>query len=228
MFLADATAGSNVICLLVLENRVNVLPASAGRSAVLSARRKQRAEFWGCSAFPVMCLACRAGQRSSPEGTSLPAAERISAARQAGVSTLGLQSEGKPSPQGTKESRRDHLPLSSLTGRDGGGVCSQRPWPGHERALLYPARPGRSKSVTVQWESLLTLILSPLRAGRGKRLGTVQKPLRILRHPHPHPGSLIGWEREKRRSSVGVISRFESCERRGWLFPLPSDGRGSG
>src|SRR6266516_2065719 len=34
--------------------------------------------------------------------------------------------EGKPGPEGTKESRRDHVLLSSLTGVDSGGVCSQR------------------------------------------------------------------------------------------------------
>src|SRR5213596_1787952 len=43
------------------------------------------------------------------------------------------------------------------------------------------------------------------------------------RRPSP-----IGWERENRPPSVGVSNRFGSCERRGSLFPLPSDGRGSG
>src|SRR5206468_10540349 len=45
--------------------------------------------------------------------------------------------------------------------------------------------------------------------------------------PSPRP-SPIGWERENRPPSVGVSSRFGSCERPVWLFPLPSDGRGSG
>jgi hypothetical protein len=63
-----------------------------------------------------MCLECRAGQRFSPAGTP----EKPS------VLTLGLQSEGKPSPEGTKELWRDHVLLSSLTGLDGGGVCTQR------------------------------------------------------------------------------------------------------
>src|SRR5438046_5644770 len=40
------------------------------------------------------------------------------------------------------------------------------------------------------------------------------------RRPSP-----IGWERENRPPSVGVSNRFGSCERRVWLFPLPSDGR---
>src|SRR6266480_12162 len=38
----------------------------------------------------------------------------------------------------------------------------------------------------------------------------------------------VGWERENRPPSVGVSNLFRSCERRVWLFPLPSDGRGSG
>src|SRR5437773_6273974 len=45
--------------------------------------------------------------------------------------------------------------------------------------------------------------------------------------PSPRP-SPIGWERENRPPSVGVSNGFGSCERRVWLFPLPSDGRGSG
>src|SRR6266536_3501963 len=44
------------------------------------------------------------------------------------------------------------------------------------------------------------------------------------RSPSPRP-SPIGWERENRPPSVGVSNRFGSCERRGCLFPLPSDGR---
>ena len=35
----------------------------------------------------------------------------------------------------------------------------------------------------------------------------------------------IGWERENCLPPVGVSNRFGSCERRVWLFPLPSDGR---
>src|SRR6266704_3255981 len=35
----------------------------------------------------------------------------------------------------------------------------------------------------------------------------------------------VGWERENRPPSVGVSNRFGSSERRGCLFPLPSDGR---
>src|SRR5438874_779838 len=42
--------------------------------------------------------------------------------------------------------------------------------------------------------------------------------------PSPRP-SPIGWERENRPPSVGVSNRSGSCERRGCLFPLPSDGR---
>ena len=45
--------------------------------------------------------------------------------------------------------------------------------------------------------------------------------------PSPRPSS-IGWERENRAPPVGVSNCFGSCERRVWLFPLPSDGRGSG
>src|SRR6266487_3445386 len=40
--------------------------------------------------------------------------------------------------------------------------------------------------------------------------------------------SPIGWERENHPPSVGQSNRFGGCERRFWLFPLPSDGRGSG
>jgi arylsulfatase A-like enzyme len=45
--------------------------------------------------------------------------------------------------------------------------------------------------------------------------------------PSPRP-SPIGWERENRPPSVGVSSHFGDCERPVLLFPLPSDGRGSG
>ncbi len=40
--------------------------------------------------------------------------------------------------------------------------------------------------------------------------------------------ALRSWQRENRPPSVGVSNRFGSRERRGCLFPLPSDGRGSG
>jgi len=39
---------------------------------------------------------------------------------------VGVRGAPLLSPEGTKESRRDHVLLSSLTGLDGGGVCSQR------------------------------------------------------------------------------------------------------
>src|SRR6266566_8963836 len=38
----------------------------------------------------------------------------------------------------------------------------------------------------------------------------------------------IGWVSENNPPSVGVSNHVGSRERRVWLFPLPSDGRGSG
>ena len=62
-----------------------------------------------------------------------------------------------------------------------------------------------------------TLILTPPARTKRSRFGAAKA--------RPSP---IGWERENRPPSVGVSNRFANCERQVWLFPLPSDGRGSG
>jgi Family of unknown function (DUF6064) len=66
----------------------------------------------------------------------------------AAFSTLGLQSEGKASPEGTKESCRDHVLLSSLTGLDGGTFVPS------VETLGFCLSPCRASTVTKNMRSM--------------------------------------------------------------------------
>ena len=105
----------------------------------------------------------------------------------------------------------------------------------------------------VQWNQTPGVRIPPLpllppreeRAGERRVVGGTRKPLSPF-VPHverekigfspqpcliqwqctrPFPIGCIGWERENCPPSAGLSNRLGSCERRVWVFPLPSDGR---
>ena len=94
------------------------------------------------------------------------------------------------------------------------GMIAARQKQSARRQLL---RPGRSRSPSL-FKTLAGFDFEELRASAKTTSDFGAES------PSPRP-SPIGWERENRPPSAGVSNRFGSCERRVWLFPLPSDGR---
>src|SRR5205807_7662293 len=109
----------------------------------------------------------------------------------------------------TRRRPADGLAALALTLQTVSGICRT-----NCSARRRTERPGRSRSPFPTASFRLRT-----RAKTTSDFGTIS--------PSPRP-SPIGWERENRPPSVGVSNRFGCCERRVWLFPLPSDGRGSG